>query len=102
MEKPSLRAKNAHDAWMSPTNNCGSAATSLGLVETVSVDTTKLPRSVRHCERSEAIHSATCGNMDCFVAFAPRNNERVPPNYRTTAAVWPNRILRSSSVRLTG
>jgi hypothetical protein len=22
--------------------------------------------------------------------------------YRTTAAVWPNRILRSSSVRLTG
>src|SRR6185437_9319133 len=24
--------------------------------------------SVRHCERSEAIHSAACGEMDCFVA----------------------------------
>jgi len=22
----------------------------------------------RHCERSEAIHLATCGDMDCFVA----------------------------------
>jgi hypothetical protein len=22
----------------------------------------------RHCERSEAIHFATCGGMDCFVA----------------------------------
>jgi hypothetical protein len=22
----------------------------------------------RHCERSEAIHSVTCGKMDCFVA----------------------------------
>ena len=24
----------------------------------------------RHCERSEAIHSAACGNMDCFAALA--------------------------------
>src|SRR5439155_25233032 len=28
----------------------------------------------RHCERSEAIHSAACGGVDCFVAFAPRND----------------------------
>jgi hypothetical protein len=29
----------------------------------------------RHCERSEAIHVSTCGAMDCFVAFAPRNDD---------------------------
>src|SRR4029077_11602881 len=29
----------------------------------------------RHCERSEAIHSAASGEMDCFVAIAPRNDE---------------------------
>src|ERR1700761_8086084 len=23
----------------------------------------------RHCERSEAIHSSACGDMDCFVAL---------------------------------
>src|SRR5258708_12992587 len=28
----------------------------------------------RHCERSEAIHLSTRGAMDCFVAFAPRND----------------------------
>src|SRR5882724_4428482 len=28
----------------------------------------------RHCERSEAIHRATSGGMDCFVARAPRND----------------------------
>ena len=28
----------------------------------------------RHCERSEAIHFAACGDMDCFVAIAPRND----------------------------
>ena len=28
----------------------------------------------RHCERSEAIHSATSRTMDCFVASAPRND----------------------------
>ena len=28
----------------------------------------------RHCERSEAIHVTACGGMDCFVAFAPRND----------------------------
>src|SRR5688500_6524547 len=27
--------------------------------------------SPRHCERSEAIHSAACREMDCFVACAP-------------------------------
>ena len=27
----------------------------------------------RHCERSEAIHASTRGQMDCFVAFALRN-----------------------------
>jgi hypothetical protein len=25
----------------------------------------------RHCERSEAIHLSACGEMNCFVAFAP-------------------------------
>jgi hypothetical protein len=30
--------------------------------------------AARHCERSEAIHVATCWDMDCFVAFAPRND----------------------------
>jgi hypothetical protein len=29
----------------------------------------------RHCERSEAIQSLLCGLLDCFVAFAPRNDE---------------------------
>src|SRR5690242_3621234 len=29
----------------------------------------------RHCERSEAIHRAARGHMDCFVAFAPRNDD---------------------------
>ena len=24
----------------------------------------------RHCERSEAIHGATCGDVDCFAALA--------------------------------
>src|ERR1700758_5344425 len=33
------------------------------------------PGPYRHCERSEAIHAATRGNMDCFVAGAPRNDE---------------------------
>jgi glyoxalase family protein len=28
----------------------------------------------RHCERSEAIHRGACGEMDCFVASAPRND----------------------------
>ena len=28
----------------------------------------------RHCERSEAIHSAASGNMDCFVALLPCTN----------------------------
>jgi hypothetical protein len=28
----------------------------------------------RHCERSEAIHLSPRGKMDCFVAFAPRND----------------------------
>src|ERR1700675_1431632 len=28
----------------------------------------------RHCERSEAIHLTACGEMDCFVAAAPRND----------------------------
>ena len=31
------------------------------------VDRTPLPPH-RHCERSEAIHSAACGDVDCFVA----------------------------------
>src|SRR4029079_13748529 len=30
--------------------------------------------SLRHCERSEAIHLATQRKMDCFVAIAPRND----------------------------
>ena len=31
--------------------------------------------SSRHCERSEAIHVSECEvTMDCFVAFAPRND----------------------------
>jgi hypothetical protein len=29
--------------------------------------------AIRHCERSEAIHSSN-GKMDCFVANAPRND----------------------------
>jgi hypothetical protein len=28
----------------------------------------------RHCERSEAIHGAACGEMDCFVASLPCAN----------------------------
>ena len=36
---------------------------------------------LRHCERSEAIHLAACGGMDCFVASAPRNDvEVIPPH----------------------
>ena len=30
----------------------------------------------RHCERSEAIHSAASRKMDCFVASAPRNDAK--------------------------
>jgi len=33
--------------------------------------------SVRHCERSEAIHSLKA-KLDCFVASAPRNDEAKP------------------------
>jgi len=48
--------------------------------------------------------SPTCraGTMD--TRARPRVSMRVrrAMPYRTTAAVWPNRILRSSSVRLTG
>jgi len=29
---------------------------------------------MRHCERSEAIHVCSRGQMDCFVAKAPRND----------------------------
>jgi hypothetical protein len=30
---------------------------------------------LRHCERSEAIHrGGMAGSMDCFVAYAPRND----------------------------
>ncbi len=29
----------------------------------------------RHCERSEAIHASTSGDVDCFVAVAPRNDD---------------------------
>ena len=39
------------------------------------MDVAELKTRVRHCERSEAIHFATCGGMDCFVACAPRNDE---------------------------
>ena len=28
----------------------------------------------RHCERSEAIHRAAYDTLDCFVAYAPRND----------------------------
>src|SRR5690242_2440975 len=40
----------------------------------------------RHCERSEAIHGATKGKMDCFVACAPRN-DGVGPLLRFYAAM---------------
>jgi hypothetical protein len=30
-----------------------------------------------NCERSEAIHLSTCGDMDCFVAPAPRHDGRM-------------------------
>ena len=37
----------------------------------------------RHCERSEAIHLSLRGNMDCFVASAPRNDvEAVSHHHR--------------------
>ena len=36
----------------------------------------------RHCERSEAIHAAACGAMDCFVAGAPRNDGATPRGVR--------------------
>jgi hypothetical protein len=29
----------------------------------------------RHCEHSEAIQKATKQGLDCFVAYAPRNDE---------------------------
>jgi hypothetical protein len=33
------------------------------------------PALCRHGERSEAIHRAASGGMDCFVAIAPRNDD---------------------------
>ena len=32
---------------------------------------------MRHCERSEAIQTFARGQMDCFVASAPRNDEEL-------------------------
>ena len=33
----------------------------------------------RHCERSEAIHAAASGEMDCFAALAMTENTSPPP-----------------------
>src|SRR5437899_2259027 len=38
--------------------------------------------SIRHCERSEAIHACPGGRLDCFVASAPRNDD-YPGLYRS-------------------
>src|SRR5882672_12855826 len=35
--------------------------------------------SIRHCERSEAIHAATSRKMDCFAALAMTAVDVVPP-----------------------
>src|SRR5512144_2943535 len=48
----------------------------------------------RHCEVSEAIHFTACGGVDCFVAFAPRND-----GYRD---VMPREGGASSTLRLIG
>ena len=37
----------------------------------------------RHCERSEAIHFSACCGMDCFVAYAPRNDDLAGFKYQT-------------------
>ena len=37
-------------------------------------DQRRIEQVIRHCERSEAIQTA---QLDCFVAFAPRNNELI-------------------------
>jgi hypothetical protein len=31
----------------------------------------------RHCERSEAIQKAAKESLDCFVAYAPRNDDQI-------------------------
>jgi hypothetical protein len=52
----------------------------------------------RYCERSDAIHRATA-RMDCFVAFAPRNDStRNSPTPRSRGAL----LSRSSSLRTQG
>jgi len=40
-------------------------------MKTVMVMTELLCLLLRHCERSEAIHRAASGGMDCFVASLP-------------------------------
>jgi hypothetical protein len=62
----------------------------------------------------EAIQLSLCCQMDCFAEpvigrrFAPTRwlamtvDGSSGQNYFTTAAVWPNSSLRSSSVRFTG
>jgi hypothetical protein len=46
-----------------------------------------LRRYLRHCERSEAIHSAAKQKLDCFVASAPRNDVALIPH--TFNPVYP-------------
>ena len=54
----------------------------------------------RHCERSEAIQTAAADTF--WIASLTLAIMMWRQFYRTTDAVCPNRILRSSSVRIAG
>src|SRR3984893_10085553 len=54
----------------------------------------------RHCERSEAIHEAACDAVDCFVASAPRNDERTVNYAATTSSLITTNLTRSIRPKL--
>ena len=55
------------------------------------------PSSPRHCERSEAIHSAACGEVDCFAALAmtadivSRSRGVIRPRFASSFALFEMR-----------
>jgi len=55
----------------------------------------------RHCERSEAIHSAACGDVDCFAALAMTWRGRSPHRYPTYAAyedaLAPRKLMQTEA-----
>ena len=66
-QRPSAAGQDARSC-SSDLRNEGSGIFLRGMLDAFSPDLPVVPfgRTLRHCERSETIHSTACGDMDCF------------------------------------